>query len=75
MRVLPVTLEQLLRLKQKTADDAELHDFAKQLEGLAYYGGENHQILLVDENGYPFDEDTLLIMQLLWEATRIRQLH
>lgn len=75
MRVLPVTLDLLLRLKQKTAEDSELHDFTKQLEGMAYYGGENHQILLVDDCGHPLDEDTLRIMQLLWEATRVRHLH
>lgn len=75
MRVLPVTLDVLLRLKQKTADDSELHDFTKQLEGMAYYGGENHQLLLVDDDGNPVDEEILEIMLLLWEATWIKHLH
>jgi hypothetical protein len=75
MRVLPVTLDQLLRLKQKIADDSELHDFAKELEGMAYCGGENHQILLIDDDGYPIDDVTLQIMQILWEAGRIKRLH
>lgn len=75
MRVLPVTLDLLLRLKQKTAGDAELHDFTKQLEGMAYYGDENHQLLLVDDDGEPIDAETLEIMQLLWDAIRMKQLH
>lgn len=75
MRVLPVTIDLLFRLKQKTAEDSELHDFTKQLEGMAYYGDENHQLLLVDDDGNPVDEDTLLIMQILWEATRVKRLH
>lgn len=75
MRVLPVTLDQLLRLRQKTSDDQELHDFTKQLEGLIYYGGRNYQLMLVDDDGTPVDEETLLIMQLLWSSSRYQQVH
>lgn len=75
MSVLPVTIDQLLRLKQKTSDDQELHDLAKQLEGLVYRGGRNYHILLVDDDGIPVDDETLKILQLLWHATRYKQLH
>jgi hypothetical protein len=75
MAVLPITIDQLLRLKKKTSDDPELYDFAKQLEGLTYRGGKNYQILLVDEDGLPVDDETLQILQLLWAATHYKQLH
>jgi hypothetical protein len=75
MSVLPVTIDQLLRLKQKTSDDQELHDFATQLEGLVYRGGQHYQILLVDDDGLPVDDDTLKILQLLWQGTRYKHLH
>jgi len=75
MAVLPITIDLLLRLKQKTSDDPELFDFAKQLEGLTYRGGKNYHILLVDEAGLPVDDETLQILQLLWDATRYKQLN
>ncbi|HBS59355.1 MAG: hypothetical protein AAGU23_04955 [Bacillota bacterium] len=75
MRVVPVTLDLLRRLKQKTAEDSELQDFASKLEGMAYYGDENHQLLLVDDYGRPVAEEILRILQILWEAGWRKRLH